>query len=753
MDELRKEERLFVELCRKRGALTEPVLAKARETARAKGVSVVEALITANALSDEHADAVRKELMGLSFTCAECENLDFRELDEPKVKGRRCGDCLASEAQTGVQPAKQPAPPRRDTIGAQATEVGPDAAAPAGAIVRPPGGGEELAEGVVLGGCRIQRRIGQGGMGRVYKGHHDGLDRDMAIKVIDEKLVAKKGFAEQFLAEARTLAKLDHPNIVRVFNVDTDMTGRHFIVMELLEGGSVESLWRDSNQKLSVDEAVRITREAAEGLLHAHEAGLIHRDVKPGNLMLTKDGRVKVVDFGLAARTENDVFIATEIAGTPSYMAPEQVDGLRLDARCDQYALGASLFQLVCGRPPFVAKRAFEILSAHMNEAPVAPSALRDDLPPWLDAAVLRMLAKRPGDRFPSLSDAVAALAPEDAAAPPPPPTAPSRPPINSAEIVKLEKGLRPRPVAPPAWRPAVAAMAACAAAAALFILIPARDAFGGADLGLGEVPGFVQRLDRDLRAKVASNRAEDYASALETVEQAIADLKAGPGAATLATLRDGLTASRKALALKTDDALSKQVAALLAADRLGAILDLADPSSTTLGALGLEARVKTWRASAIEALGQRGEVYVPSGPQGRGFYLDRTEVTNEDWAKAVASAGLERPASWPAGPLPKTLARKPVTGVTIEQARRYAKAVGKRLPTSAEWERAARGADGRAWPWGPRFEPGRANLLDGGAGALEDVDARATDDSPHGALGMAGNAMEWVEGLDWPLA
>jgi len=767
--ELRKEERLFIELARRAGALDDVKIARAREAARSGEVSVVEALVSGGALGLDAADRVRRELLELSFTCPGCEGLDFREIGEPKTKGRLCGECQAAQAKTGASPA---APV---TVGGRKTEVAPPEpeprapTAPApGAPPPAPGEGEELAAGVVLGGCRIERRIGQGGMGRVYKGHHDGLDRDMAVKVIDERLVAKKGFVEQFLAEARTLAKLDHANVVRVFNVDQDVTGRRFILMELLEGGSVEALWREKGVALPIDDAVKIADEAAQGLLHAHEAGLIHRDVKPGNLMLTKRGpgselgRVKVVDFGLAARTENDVFIATEIAGTPHYMAPEQVDGLRLDARCDQYALGATLFQLVCGRPPFQGKRAFELLAAHMNEPPPEPRTLRADAPEWLESVILKMLAKRPQDRFASLKDVVAALESKGGAALAP--EAPARPKIHSADIVKLASGLKPRPVTPPAWRPWAAAAAAFLVAALLSVFVPLKEALGGADLGVGAVPGFVAKIGDEARARAASGRAEDLAASLASLEQAIQDLGSRPGAAALARVRDELAAEKAALAGRTEAALSKETAELLEKKRPWAVLDLAQPGTGSLAALGLEKKALEWRKAALDALAARGEVYVPAGPYSagesgeparlEGFYIDRTEVTNADWAALMDSQHLERPASWPtAGPLPRELARRPVTGVSIEAARLYARALGKRLPRSAEWEKAARGpADARAWPWGPRFEPGRANLLDGGGAGLEDVDLRQTDASPYGVLGLAGNAMEWVEGEEGPL-
>jgi hypothetical protein len=804
---LPKDQLYFIEIGLSRGVVDPAAVEVAITRALTEDISVVDALTDAGAVPLDEKAQILEEIAGLAFTCSQCGNSDIHRPGTSTRTGV-CDACFSPSAPTlaGVsdEPEAPPPPPpppahveRR--FGASRpepatyseerpppTRVSEDAAPPPTRVsdrtsvdmgdssssggpptLAPAKAGEGIEAGQILGGCRILAKIGQGGMGRVYRARHLGFDREVALKVLEDRLVARQGFIDQFMAEARILFGLDHPNIVRVFNVDKDQSGVCLLVMELLDGGSVHNLWVKSGKQLPVDEAVRIVSEAAQGLHYAHLKKLLHRDVKPANLMLSAEGRVKIVDFGLAVPTENELFVATSVAGTPLYMAPEQADGLKLDPRCDQYALGVSLFQLVCGRFPFEKPKPIEVLFAHMQEAPPRPRELRPDLPEWLERIILKMLAKAPRDRFASLQQVVEALAkgigeeaPAVEEAPAPAPPVEIRPKLRLEQVVAFEKGLAPEPVALPGWRSAIAVAAASLVAAALFLLFPAREALGrNADLGRDEVPAAVHDIEKDVQAQVASGKGVDLAAALARVTDAAQDLGARPGAGRLDALRESVKQLWADAASKGRDALAKRSSDLVAKKHFGAALESLVLNADEI-ALELEPTAADLRAKIAKSLlDERGEVCIPKGPyvgeNGEpvtlpGFYMDRTEVTNAAWA----AAGLPAPASWPQGKLDPALAQRPVTGVSFEEADRYARASGKRLPTSSEWAKAARGgSDDRAYPWGPRFDPGKANVLDGGAGSLEDVATCEGDVSPFGVRDLAGNALEWVSGPSGPLA
>jgi hypothetical protein len=250
---------------------------------------------------------------------------------------------------------------------------------------------------------RVLGVIGAGGMGVVYKAVHQHLGRVVALKVIHPHLLARPGLVERFEREARALARLRHPHIALAHDAD-HIGDLHFLVLEHVEGPSLDRVVQDRGP-LPVREACEYIRQVAVGLEHAHEHGLVHRDVKPQNLLLTDQGQVKIIDFGLAhlAGAEDERVTpvsAPPLLGTPDYAAPEQARGpASVDARADLYGLGATLYYLLSGRPPFPGGTALEKLLAHQERPPQPIEELRPDVPPRLAALLARQLAKEPRHR------------------------------------------------------------------------------------------------------------------------------------------------------------------------------------------------------------------------------------------------------------------------------------------------------------------------------------------------------------------
>ncbi|MFF8968847.1 protein kinase [Streptomyces sp. NPDC014995] len=267
--------------------------------------------------------------------------------------------------------------------------------------------------GRALAGGRYQLRdlLGEGGMASVHLAYDSVLDRQVAIKTLHTELGREQAFRERFRREAQAVAKLTHTNIVSVFDTgedDVDGMTTPYIVMEYVEGRPLGSvLDEDVRQQgaMPADKALKITADVLAALEISHEKGLVHRDIKPGNVMMTKRGVVKVMDFGIARAMQSGVTSMTQtgmVVGTPQYLSPEQALGRGVDARSDLYSVGIMLFQLVTGRLPFDADSPLAIAYAHVQEEPVAPSSINRALPPAVDALVARALKKNPNERFPT---------------------------------------------------------------------------------------------------------------------------------------------------------------------------------------------------------------------------------------------------------------------------------------------------------------------------------------------------------------
>ncbi|MFI1761616.1 protein kinase [Streptomyces sp. NPDC020800] len=282
-------------------------------------------------------------------------------------------------------------------------------------------GAQGRYSGWSLAGGRYQLRdlLGEGGMASVHLAYDAVLDRQVAIKTLHTELGREQAFRERFRREAQAVAKLTHTNIVSVFDTGEDTlsaggsaagdgTPMPYIVMEYIEGRPLGSVLDEDIRQhgaMPADKALKVTADVLAALEISHEMGLVHRDIKPGNVMMTKRGVVKVMDFGIARAMQSGVTSMTQtgmVVGTPQYLSPEQALGRGVDARSDLYSVGIMLFQLVTGRLPFEADSPLAIAYAHVQEEPVASSSINRALPPAVDALIARALKKNPNERFPT---------------------------------------------------------------------------------------------------------------------------------------------------------------------------------------------------------------------------------------------------------------------------------------------------------------------------------------------------------------
>src|SRR5947207_1980069 len=263
--------------------------------------------------------------------------------------------------------------------------------------------GEPMRELHSLGDYRILRQLGEGGMGSVYLGYREGDERQVAIKVLSDRLACNQGYVDRFYREARSGMAMNHPNIVRGFSVAQDKpTGKHYLVLEYVDGGSAHALIARFGQ-LSVGDAVHIALDVARALEHAHSRNIIHRDIKPDNILITKAGVAKLADLGLSKRTDETSHLtgARQAFGTPYYMPYEQALNAKMaDCRSDIYALGATLYHLVTGEVPFPGNNHLEIVSKK-DVGLYTPASMVNAVVPGALADILeRMLARDPGGRY-----------------------------------------------------------------------------------------------------------------------------------------------------------------------------------------------------------------------------------------------------------------------------------------------------------------------------------------------------------------
>jgi putative serine/threonine-protein kinase prkC len=252
---------------------------------------------------------------------------------------------------------------------------------------------------------RILSKIGVGGMADVYKGEDTLLGRPVAIKILHANFASDDEFVSRFKREAQAAGKLNHPNIVNMYDVgyDQDM---HYIIMEYVDGETLKE-YIIRHHRLSIDEAVKITISIGEGLEHAHAMGIVHCDIKPHNVIITNTGRVKVTDFGIARamNSTNTVMYTNSIMGSAHYLSPEQASGKSVDGNTDIYSLGVVLYEMLTGKVPFEGDTPIAVALKHVREKVIPPTRYNPSIPPLLESVVLKALAKNPADRFESISE------------------------------------------------------------------------------------------------------------------------------------------------------------------------------------------------------------------------------------------------------------------------------------------------------------------------------------------------------------
>jgi serine/threonine-protein kinase len=524
---------------------------------------------------------------------------------------------------------------------------------------------DELQPGDILGAYRIEKLIGRGGMATVYKASNLSTQRFVAVKVLKERFSSSLKALARFDREFLALESLNHPNIVRVLDKGVER-GVNYFVLEFVDGASLSRLLR--YRKLTMNTRAHIMLQVASAIDYAHKRGIVHRDVKPDNVLINRTGRAKLADFGIAQITESSlpltsITVVSSFMGTADYMAPEQrVDAKSVDHRADIYAFGVMLYESFTGKLPL---GNFSL-----------PSQLNPQLGKRMDGIILRALRQNPDERYQSM-----AVLAEDV-----------KKEMSASGLSKLK-----------------ARLALVFEAENWGKLINAR-AIGAASVLAVIVAGAFW-----LFSAIEGPQAPDTSPAGQDTDSSFIDVPAQPVTPATEPGAESTTAVPDNMVLV----------------RAGEFI------------MGADSEFANERP--------RRTVYLNA------FHMDKYEVTNSEYKEFVDATGRSvpyvsafwaEPFNWRDGTYPPGKGDYPVVLVSWHDAAAYAKWAGKRLPTEAEWEKTARGDDGRTWPWGKVWDPNKCNVKESFLNSTQPVYLFAEGKSPLGCFNMAGNVTEWV--ADW---
>jgi len=584
---------------------------------------------------------------------------------------------------------------------------------------------------------RLDARVGEGGMGFVYRATHVQMENTVAVKVLHSDLASDQVAVERFRREARAAAQIRHPNAVAVtdFGV-TRKEGTAYLVMEFLEGGDLRRKIKQE-KRLDCAEAIVIMSQACAALNAAHEKGIIHRDLKPDNIWLLEStnpyAQVKVLDFGIAKlKASAEASNLTQkgmIVGTPYYMSPEHCRSEELDPRSDIYSLGIILYEMLAGKVPFEGSSPLQVMYKHNTERPRALSLIRPDIPPAIEKVVLKALEKRKEDRQNSALQLAAEL-----------------------EEALYECGLCAQPPGSKA--------------------IPVTSEYTAGkqkkeadQTGKSTVAFTAQRTPPPASNKVSPAAATVPLGAIRAATPAKSLEETSESAAKTKVVEDDrVTRVDKPAALETAyghiDSVDRRrkpywlLAAAFVVIAAGVVTWALwpRPQKPPIVAPAAEPGMVLVQGGTFEMgtndpkLDPKFAAWKPAHPiTVKSFYMDEKEVTNEQYAQFLRQTGYQPPPTWKDGTFPPRDSQLPVSNVSWVDASAYAKWAGKRLPTEAEWEYAARGTDGRIFPWGNEWSDQRSNSGEEHTGPVA-VGSYRKGVSSFGIFDMAGNVSEWVE-------
>jgi serine/threonine protein kinase len=577
-----------------------------------------------------------------------------------------------------------------------------------------------------LGKYKIVEEIGRGGFAAVYKATDTTLNRTVALKVLAAPPPGDPTFLERFWREARTAANLKHPNIVAIYEV-AEIEGRYCLAMEFLPGRTLAQILKEETA-LTSRRVAEITQQLASALDYAHARGFVHRDIKPSNIMIDDEGHVTLTDFGTVKPAEGTKLTAPWMSiGTPEYMSPEQIGGLVVKPASDIYSLGIVCYEMLSGQVPFSGAIP-HVLHAHVYDSPQPLTELVTRIPELVAEVIHHALAKKPGDRFANAGEMARALtAAVEAAGEPLSETAAAKKKMETVPISEEQTPHRIRAISRPRRMVDVEAREEAIRRAI------------AAEKGR-ETPTAVERPTPlpGIR-KGFPWRVVIIGGILLVAGVLVVFRVYGPQANSTAT--PDITPTQEPVATKTITVT-------------GTVMVYVPDGEFIMGSSDSD-------ASADNEKPLRS-VYLED------FWIDQFEVTNEQFARFLNEEGNQEEdgVSWvnvedegsniiyEDGQYKSKSGYEdhPVTYVSWYGAQSYCRWADKRLPTEAEWEKAARGTDGKIWPWGNDWDEDKVkvkvNCKDVGPGHTTAVGSYPDGDSPYGCMDMAGNAWEWV--ADW---